>query len=76
MQRFLKFNPLAKLFNNYVYDSLLPLNLNYLYNMGSILGLALVIQIITGIFLAMYFCPNIDLAFDSVEYLMREVNYG
>ncbi len=53
-----------------------PKNLNYLWNLGSILGLALVIQIITGIFLAFYYIPTAEQAFNSVEHIMRNVNNG
>lgn len=74
--RLLKSNVLLKIFNNYLFDSKLPININYFYNFGSLLGLFLVIQIISGIFLAMYFQPNINNAFNSIEYLMREVPYG
>lgn len=76
IKRVLKRNPILSIFNNYLYDSLLPLNLSYWYNFGSLLGLCLVIQIISGIFLAMYYIPHIDIAFNSVEYIMREVPYG
>jgi ubiquinol-cytochrome c reductase cytochrome b subunit len=75
-KRLLKKNPLLILINNYLYDSLLPLNINYFYNFGSILGICLILQIITGIFLAMFYVPNINLAFDSIEYIMREVSFG
>jgi len=51
-------------------------NLNYLWNFGSLAGLCLGIQIITGIFLAMHYIPNADLAFLSVEHIMRDVNNG
>lgn len=53
-----------------------PKNLNYLWNLGSIAGIALVIQIITGIILAMHYTPHTDHAFNSVEHIMRNVNYG
>lgn len=53
-----------------------PKNLNYLWNMGSIAGIALVIQIVTGIVLSMHYTPHVDHAFDSVEKIMRNVNYG
>jgi len=53
-----------------------PININYLWSFGSLAGLSLVIQIITGIFLAMHYTPHVDLAFDSVEHIMRDVNYG
>ncbi|MDB2414493.1 cytochrome b/b6 [Rickettsiales bacterium] len=51
-------------------------NLSYAWSFGSIAGIALVIQIITGIFLAMHYTPHVDHAFDSVENIMRNVNYG
>lgn len=53
-----------------------PRNLNYAYNFGSLAGIALMIQIITGIILAMHYTPHVDHAFDSVENIMRNVNYG
>lgn len=76
IKRVLKNNPILSIFNNYLYDSLLPLNLSYWYNFGSLLGLCLIIQITSGIFLAMFYIPHIDIAFNSVEYIMREVPYG
>jgi ubiquinol-cytochrome c reductase cytochrome b subunit len=53
-----------------------PLNLNYFWSFGSTAGLCLVIQILTGIFLAMHYSSHIDLAFNSVEHIMSDVNYG
>jgi len=53
-----------------------PRNLSYWWNFGSLAGLVLVIMILTGIFLAMNYTPNADLAFGSVERIMRDVNYG
>jgi len=53
-----------------------PKNLSYLWSMGSIAGIALVIQIVTGIVLAMHYTPHVDYAFESVEKIMRNVNYG
>ena len=76
MNRLLKRNPLLQIVNNYIYDSLMPLNLNYWFNFGSLLGLFLIIQIVTGVLLAMNYIPHVDLAFDSIEYIMREVPYG
>lgn len=76
MKRQIKTNILLKMINNSFYDSLLPKNLTYLYNFGSLLGISLIIQFITGILLAMYYIPNINKAFDSVEYIMREINNG
>ncbi len=53
-----------------------PRNLNYWWNFGSIAGIALVSQILTGLFLAMHYAASTQLAFDSVEHIMRDVNYG
>ena len=53
-----------------------PINLNYMWSFGSTAGICLVIQIVTGIFLAMHYTPHIDLAFNSVEHIMRDVNSG
>jgi hypothetical protein len=57
-------------------DSPQPANISYLWNFGSLLGMCLGIQILTGVFLAMHYTPNVDLAFISVEHIMRDVNYG
>ena len=53
-----------------------PKNLNYWWNFGSLLGLVLVIMIISGITLSMHYTAHVDLAFNSVERIMRDVNYG
>lgn len=57
-------------------DYRVPKNLSYAWNFGSLAGLALVIQILTGLFLAMQYTPHVAMAFDSVERIMRDVNYG
>jgi ubiquinol-cytochrome c reductase cytochrome b/c1 subunit len=53
-----------------------PKNLSYWWNFGSLSGIMLVIMIVTGIFLAMQYTPHVDYAFDSVERIMRDVNFG
>ena len=53
-----------------------PRNLNYWWNFGSLAGIMLVIMIVSGVVLAMHYTPNAGLAFDSVERIMRDVNYG
>ncbi len=53
-----------------------PRNLNYFWNFGSLAGLMLVVQLVTGIVLAMHYTPTAAGAFDSVEHIMRDVNYG
>lgn len=74
--RLLKSNALLSLVNSYVVDSPQPANLSYMWNFGSLLALCLGLQIVTGIILAMHYTPNVDLAFISVEHIMRDVNYG
>nr|YP_010946412.1 cytochrome b [Haplosymploce aurantiaca]WGO57130.1 cytochrome b [Haplosymploce aurantiaca] len=69
-------HPLFKIANNALIDLPSPANISTWWNFGSLLGLCLVIQIMTGIFLAMHYCPNIDLAFNSVNHICRDVNYG
>ena len=53
-----------------------PRNLNYWWNFGSLAGIFLLIQIITGIVLAMHYTPSVEGAFASIEHIMRDVNYG
>jgi quinol-cytochrome oxidoreductase complex cytochrome b subunit len=53
-----------------------PRNLNYWWNFGSVAGICLVLQILTGLFLAMHYTPEVAMAFNSVEHIMRSVNYG
>lgn len=74
--KLLKKNPILSLFNEFAVDSPLPSNINYLYGFGSLLAVILGLQILTGIFLAMHYTPNIDYAFNSVEHICRDVNYG
>nr|WIL79937.1 cytochrome b [Callimerus sp.] len=73
---FRKMSPMLKIVNNSLIDLPTPSNISLLWNFGSLLGLCLGIQIVTGIFLAMHYCPNIDLAFNSVTHICRDVNYG
>lgn len=74
--RLLKSHPIVKLINNYLIDSPQPINLSYLWNFGSLLAFSLVIQIITGVTLAMHYNPSVQEAFESVEHIMRDVNNG
>nr|YP_009692265.1 cytochrome b [Anthonomus pomorum]QEH58470.1 cytochrome b [Anthonomus pomorum] len=76
MMKTLKKNPLIKIFNSSLVYLPTPSNISTLWNFGSLLGLCLMIQILTGIFLAMHYCPNVDLAFNSVAHICRNVNYG
>lgn len=74
--RLLKTHPILGLVNSYMVDSPQPASITYMWNFGSLLGLCLVIQIVTGITLAMHYTPSVDLAFASVEHIMRDVHYG
>nr|AFQ62218.1 cytochrome b [Hypomedon debilicornis] len=69
-------SPLFKIMNNSLIDLPSPSNISAWWNFGSLLGLCLMIQIITGIFLAMHYTANINLAFNSVAHICRDVNYG
>jgi len=69
-------NFLLSFVSNHILSYPTPINLNYAWSFGALAGICLVIQIITGIFLAMHYVPHISLAFDSVEHIMRDVNYG
>jgi Cytochrome b subunit of the bc complex len=74
--RILKSNPLLRILNSYLIDAPTPANISYLWNFGSLLGLCLVIQIVTGVTLAMHYTPSVAEAFNSVEHIMRDVNNG
>ena len=73
--RIIHFNTISFI-NKHLKDYPSPKNLGYFWNFGSLLGIALTIQILTGIFLAMYYTPHINLAFLSVESIMRDVQGG
>ena len=66
----------GKLINELIIDLPAPSNINYWWNVGSLLGMCLFIQILTGILLGMHYSGDVSVAFDSVEHLMREVNSG
>ena len=74
--RLLKSHPILRLANSFLVDSPQPINLSYLWNFGSLLAICLVIQIITGVTLAMHYNPSVAEAFNSVEHIMRDVNNG
>lgn len=76
LMRLLKKHVLLRLVNSYIIDSPEPANISYLWNFGSLLGVCLIIQILTGVFLAMHYTPSVDFAFTSVEHIMRDVNNG
>jgi len=74
--RILKSNPLLRLVNSYLIDAPTPANISYLWNFGSLLAICLIIQIVTGVTLAMHYTPSVAEAFNSVEHIMRDVNNG
>jgi ubiquinol-cytochrome c reductase cytochrome b subunit len=74
--RILKSHPLLKLVNAYLIDSSEPSNISYLWNFGSLLAVCLIVQIVTGVTLAMHYSPNVLEAFNSIEHIMRDVNNG
>ena len=65
-----------EIISNHLYSYPTPINISYLWSFGALAGICLVIQIITGIFLAMHYTPNTAYAFISVEHIMRDVNNG
>jgi len=70
---FFNFYKIAK---NHFFNYPTPVTLNSFWNFGFLLTIVLVIQIVSGLLLAIYYVPNFNMAFESVEYIMREVNYG
>nr|QGR23966.1 cytochrome b [Drosophila antonietae] len=69
-------HPLFKIANNALIDLPAPINISSWWNFGSLLGLCLIIQILTGLFLAMHYTADINMAFNSVNHICRDVNYG
>nr|QDI93892.1 cytochrome b [Pseudophylus stundjuki] len=71
-----KIHPLIKIVNSSLIDLPSPSSISLWWNFGSLLGMCLMIQIITGLFLAMHYTANIELAFSSVMHICRDVNHG
>jgi len=69
-------NYLIGLIDSHIIHYPSPITLTYAWSFGSLAGICLVIQMLSGIFLAMHYTPHIDLAFNSVEYIMRDINNG
>ena len=74
--RVLKKHPILSIVNGVLIDLPAPANISYGWGFGSILGLILILQIATGVFLAMHYTAHVDLAFNAVEHIMRDVNSG
>nr|YP_010505930.1 cytochrome b [Spilogale gracilis]UXE34732.1 cytochrome b [Spilogale gracilis] len=71
-----KSHPLAKIINNAFIDLPAPSNISTWWNFGSLLGICLILQIATGLFLAMHYTSDTTTAFSSVTHICRDVNYG
>nr|AZN62425.1 cytochrome b [Channa diplogramma] len=71
-----KTHPLLKIANDALVDLPTPANISAWWNFGSLLGLCLITQILTGLFLAMHYTSDISTAFSSVAHICRDVNYG
>nr|YP_009742826.1 cytochrome b [Streptocephalus cafer]QID91188.1 cytochrome b [Streptocephalus cafer] len=71
-----KTHPALKIANSALVDLPVPSNISVWWNFGSLLGLCLITQIVTGLFLAMHYTASVDLAFSSVAHICRDVNYG
>nr|YP_002364415.1 cytochrome b [Pampus sp. LY-2009]YP_008994374.1 cytochrome b [Pampus echinogaster]YP_009002372.1 cytochrome b [Pampus argenteus]ABY51661.1 cytochrome b [Pampus sp. LY-2009]AGT54905.1 cytochrome b [Pampus echinogaster]AHH24440.1 cytochrome b [Pampus argenteus]AIG54230.1 cytochrome b [Pampus argenteus]AIG54231.1 cytochrome b [Pampus argenteus] len=71
-----KTHPLLKIINGSLIDLPTPSNISAWWNFGSLLGLCLISQILTGLFLAMHYTPDIESAFNSVAHICRDVNFG
>nr|YP_010704906.1 cytochrome b [Lepturacanthus savala]ABC95991.1 cytochrome b [Trichiurus brevis]ABC95993.1 cytochrome b [Trichiurus brevis]QKG02583.1 cytochrome b [Lepturacanthus savala]WCP19614.1 cytochrome b [Lepturacanthus savala] len=71
-----KTHPLLKIVNDSLIDLPSPANISAWWNFGSLLGVCLITQILTGLFLAMHYTPDVESAFNSVAHICRDVNYG
>nr|UEC44209.1 cytochrome b [Platysternon megacephalum peguense] len=71
-----KTHPMMKIINNSFIDLPSPSNISAWWNFGSLLGICLILQIITGIFLAMHYSPDVSLAFSSITHISRDVQFG
>nr|YP_009370805.1 cytochrome b [Truljalia hibinonis]ARO46899.1 cytochrome b [Truljalia hibinonis] len=69
-------HPILKIMNSSLIDLPSPSNITTWWNFGSLLGMCLMVQILTGLFLAMHYTSNVDLAFNSIIHICRDVNYG
>nr|YP_010268784.1 cytochrome b [Halobates proavus]UIG88086.1 cytochrome b [Halobates proavus]UIG88105.1 cytochrome b [Halobates proavus] len=71
-----KSHPMIKIMNSSLFDLPTPSSISIWWNFGSLLGMCLIIQILTGVFLAMHYTADINIAFDSVIHITRDVNSG
>nr|ATG83199.1 cytochrome b [Olidiana sp. 15062716] len=76
MNKSIRKMPMINMMNNMLIDLPAPLNISLWWNFGSMLGMCLTMQLISGIILSMHYSPNTSMAFDSISHIMRNVNYG
>jgi len=76
MSHRLNTNALLAFIDSHIISYPTPVNLNYLWSFGSLAGVCLCIQILSGVFLGMHYTPNVEYAFNSVEHIMRDVSNG
>ena len=76
MVSFLKTHPVLRIVSGSLIELPTPANISAMWNFGSLLGLCLIVQILTGLFLAIHFCADVTLAFERVSHICRDVNYG
>lgn len=72
----LKRHPVLRIVSGSLIELPTPANISAMWNFGSLLGLCLIVQILTGLFLAIHFCADVTLAFERVRHICRDVNYG
>jgi ubiquinol-cytochrome c reductase cytochrome b subunit len=70
------FNPVIKILNNSLIKLPTPQNISLFWNFGSLLGICLITQIVSGLFLAIHYIPNTEIAFQRVIHICRDVNMG
>lgn len=71
-----KHHPILKIANSALVDLAAPINISHFWNFGSLLGICLIIQILTGIFLAIHYRANIRIAFNCIDHIIRDVTIG
>nr|WIL10222.1 cytochrome b [Stenocladius bicoloripes] len=76
MMKMMKKKKMMNIVNNTIIDLPTPSSINSMWNFGSLIGLCLTIQLLTGLFLSMHYCSNIMMAFDSIMHICRNVNMG
>lgn len=72
----IKTHPILSILNKILINLPTPSNISFFWNFGSLLGLCLIIQIVSGLFLAIHYTPHIEIAFHSINHIIRDVNYG